>query len=195
MKKLLEGKNKNLVLIVLGLIILIPLSIWLLSPSEKEIPTLTNGFEATKGSPKPTEYTPPPLENPFQNMEVKPQDSMPPQEEKIFIASQSADVLAPNNSQDSRLQSPTPPPLIDKTASQEEMIRKIARTQKPSDMVAFLNEIKPNIIVLKDSLKYDFKTYVVGDKFLDFYEIAGIEGNAVRFLDGDYAYTLRFFEE
>ena len=86
-------------------------------------------------------------------------------------------------------------PNANANVSQEEAIRKIAKTQKPKDMIAFLKEIQNEIELETNSFKYDLKTYRAGDKFLDFFLIESITNNFIRFEDTDYAYNLRFLGE
>ncbi|EMG4391239.1 hypothetical protein ACKWRQ_001911 [Campylobacter upsaliensis] len=70
--------------------------------------------------------------------------------------------------------------------------KEIAKTQKPSDMVEFLQHIKDKIILKKQSFTFDGKEYEINDRFLDFYEIEDIKRNFIRFKDEDYSYNLRF---
>ncbi|CAD7289536.1 hypothetical protein LMG7974_01613 [Campylobacter majalis] len=81
--------------------------------------------------------------------------------------------------------------------NQEESIKRIAKRQKPNDMIAFLKE-KQNEFSFnarEKSFKFDMKEYLVGDKFLDFFEITDISQNFIRFKDNSYEYNLRFIKE
>lgn len=78
---------------------------------------------------------------------------------------------------------------------QEEMIRQIAKKQKPDDMIAFLKEIQSKFDFLKTQqrFKYDMKDYKVGDIFL-WWEIEEITPVYIRFKEKNYSYNLRFLD-
>lgn len=79
---------------------------------------------------------------------------------------------------------------------QEEIIKQIAKQQKPEDMIAFLKEAQSKFNFLKSQkkFKYELKNYEVGDIFL-WWEIEEITPVYIRFKDRDYSYNLRFLEE
>lgn len=78
---------------------------------------------------------------------------------------------------------------------QEEIIRQIAKKQKPDDMIAFLKEIQSKFDFLKTQqrFKYDMKDYKVGDIFL-WWEIEEITPVYIRFKEKNYSYNLRFLD-
>lgn len=80
---------------------------------------------------------------------------------------------------------------------QEDSVKQIAKRQRPQDMIVFLKEkAKEFDFNGKDkSFKFDLKEYIVGDKFLDFFEVTDIDKNFIRFKDNDYEYNLRFIKE
>ncbi|OCS21970.1 hypothetical protein CFVI97532_07155 [Campylobacter fetus subsp. venerealis cfvi97/532] len=80
---------------------------------------------------------------------------------------------------------------------QEGAIKNISKMQKPSDMIAFLKERKSEFILnsKEKNFKFDLKEYVIGDKFLDFFEVTDIASNFIRFKDENYEYNLRFLKD
>ncbi|MCL9821864.1 hypothetical protein NCR96_08970 [Helicobacter sp. 14348-15] len=199
-KNNVNGKTKNILFLVLGVVVLIPLLLWLLNGEENV--DLSQSFEKTQEKEQ-EEYIPPKLDNPFKlNKESQEQETKEPLE-----ADKQDSNLAQNNSKDSlasfakdnqelEVESKLKElPNANANVSQEEAIRKIAKTQKPKDMIAFLKEIQNEIELETNSFKYDLKTYRAGDKFLDFFLIESITNNFIRFEDTDYAYNLRFLGE
>lgn len=197
-----NGKTKNILFLVLGIIVLVPLLLWLLNGEENV--DLSQSFEKTKEKEQ-EEYIPPKLDNPFkvalnkESQEQKTTESLEEQkQDSNLIENNSKDSLAffAKDSQELEVESKLKElPNASVNVSQEEAIRKIAKTQKPKDMIAFLKEIQNEIELETNSFKYDLKTYRAGDKFLDFFLIESITNNFIRFEDTDYAYNLRFLGE
>ena len=63
--KNIKEKNKNMIFILTGIIVLVPLSFWLLSTDDKN---LSESFEKSMQTDnnQTQEYNPPKLENPFE---------------------------------------------------------------------------------------------------------------------------------
>lgn len=66
-----------------------------------------------------------------------------------------------------------------------------------TNIIEFLNKIKPEIIFNPNELSFGYsqKVYKLGDKFLNEYEIIKITPNFIRFRIDDYEYNLRFVEK
>lgn len=197
--KNINGKNKNVLFIVAGIIVLIPLTLWLLSSDNKD---LSQGFEtAVKDKVEEgKEYIPPKLENPFkankeavennntkEKEQIKEEQNKEAQNQNQFasFAKDERDLETEKNLKE----------LGNSNLDQEEAIKKIAKTQKPKDMVVFLKDIQKDISLQKNTFKYELKEYKQGDKFLTWFEIEVIADNFIRFKDKDYAYNLRFLGE
>ncbi len=203
-KNNVNGKTKNILFLVLGVVVLIPLLLWLLNGEENV--DLSQSFEKTQEKEQ-EEYIPPKLDNPFKEALNKESQSQEQETKEPLEADKQDSNLAQNNSKDSlasfakdkqelEVESKLKElPNANANVSQEEAIRKIAKTQKPKDMIAFLKEIQNEIELETNSFKYDLKTYRAGDKFLDFFLIESITNNFIRFEDTDYAYNLRFLGE
>lgn len=203
-KNNVNGKTKNILFLVLGVVVLIPLLLWLLNGEENV--DLSQSFEKTQEKEQ-EEYIPPKLDNPFKEALNKESQSQEQETKEPLEADKQDSNLAQNNSKDSlasfakdkqelEVESKLKElPNANVNVSQEEAIRKIAKTQKPKDMIAFLKEIQNEIELETNSFKYDLKTYRAGDKFLDFFLIESITNNFIRFEDTDYAYNLRFLGE
>lgn len=196
-----NGKTKNILFLVLGIIVLVPLLLWLLNGEENV--DLSQSFEKTQEKEQ-EEYIPPKLDNPFklnkesQEQEQETADPLKTQNQDSNLVDNSKDSLASfaKDNQELEVESKLKElPNANANVSQEEAIRKIAKTQKPKDMIAFLKEIQNEIELETNSFKYDLKTYRAGDKFLDFFLIESITNNFIRFEDTDYAYNLRFLGE
>ena len=164
---------------------------------------LSQSFEKTQEKEQ-EEYIPPKLENPFQEAlnktqeqeQTEPLKPLETQNKASNLVDNSKDSLASFAKDKQELEAESKlKELSNANISQEEAIRKIAKTQKPKDMIAFLKEIQNQIELETNSFKYDLKTYKVGDKFLDFFLIENITNNFIRFEDTDYAYNLRFLGE
>lgn len=196
LKNNFNGKIKNLLFLFVGIAILVPLFLWLLNGEENV--DLSQSFEKTQEKEQ-EEYIPPKLDNPFK--EALNKESLP-KEQKIkesfakdsnateINSKESLASFAKDNQElevESKLKE-----LSDSNISQEEAIRKIAKTQKPKDMIAFLKEIQAGIELRTNSFKYELKTYKAGEKFLDFFLIESITNNFIRFQDTEYSYNLRF---
>ena len=195
LKNNFNGKTKNLLFLFAGIAILVPLFLWLLNGEENV--DLSQSFEKTQEKEQ-EEYIPPKLDNPFK--EALNKESLPKeQEQKDPLESQKQDSGSGENSlasfvkdnQELEVESKLKE-LSDSNISQEEAIRKIAKTQKPKDMIAFLKEIQAGIELRTNSFKYELKTYKAGEKFLDFFLIESITNNFIRFQDAEYSYNLRF---
>lgn len=194
-----NGKTKNILFLVLGIIVLIPLLLWLLNGEENV--DLSQSFEKTQEKEQ-EEYIPPKLDNPFKEALNKESQSQEQETKEPLEANKQDSNLAQNNSKDSlasfakdkqELEAESKlKELSNANISQEEAIRKIAKTQKPKDMIAFLKEIQGEISLETNSFKYDLKTYKAGDKFLNFFLIESITNNFIRFQDDEYSYNLRF---
>lgn len=202
-KNNVNGKTKNILFLVLGIIVLVPLLLWLLNGEENV--DLSQSFEKTQEKEQ-EEYIPPKLENPFQEAlnktqeqeQTEPLKPLETQNQDSNLVDNSKDSLASfaKDNQELEVESKLKElPNANANVSQEEAIRKIAKTQKPKDMIAFLKEIQNEIELETNSFKYDLKTYRAGDKFLDFFLIESITNNFIRFEDTDYAYNLRFLGE
>lgn len=196
LKNNFNGKTKNLLFLFVGIAILVPLFLWLLNGEENV--DLSQSFEKTQEKEQ-EEYIPPKLDNPFK--EALNKESLP-KEQKIkesfakdsnateINSKESLASFAKDNQEleaESKLKE-----LSNPNISQEEAIRKIAKTQKPKDMIAFLKEIQARIELRANSFKYELKTYKAGEKFLDFFLIESITSNFIRFQDTEYSYNLRF---
>lgn len=199
LKNNFNGKTKNLLFLFVGIAILVPLFLWLLNGEENV--DLSQSFEKTQEKEQ-EEYIPPKLDNPFK--EALNKESQPQTQEikEPLEAHKQGSSLAQNNSKDSlasfskdnqELEAESKlKELSNANISQEEAIRKIAKTQKPKDMIAFLKEIQVGIELRTNSFKYELKTYKAGEKFLDFFLIESITNNFIRFQDDEYSYNLRF---
>ena len=194
-----NGKTKNILFLVLGIIVLVPLLLWLLNGEENV--DLSQSFEKTQEKEQ-EEYIPPKLDNPFklnkesQEQEQETAEPLETQNQDSNLVDNSKDSLASFAKDKQELEAEYKlKELYNANISQEEAIRKIAKTQKPKDMIAFLKEIQNQIELETNSFKYGLKTYKVGDKFLDFFLIENITNNFIRFEDTDYAYNLRFLGE
>lgn len=194
-----NGKTKNILFLVLGVVVLIPLLLWLLNGEENM--DLSQSFEKTQEKEQ-EEYIPPKLDNPFKEALNKESQSQEQETKEPLEADKQDSNLAQNNSKDSlasfakdkqELEAESKlKELSNANISQEEAIRKIAKTQKPKDMIVFLKEIQNEIDLETNSFKYDLKTYRVGEKFLNFFLIESITNNFIRFQDDEYSYNLRF---
>ncbi|MBX7491237.1 hypothetical protein [Helicobacter turcicus] len=220
--------NKNLYFGIVGVVVLIPLTFWLLSSEEKQ--DLTKSFESQE-QVKP--YTPPKMENPFvmdnlekdstiqteatlRHSEVLAEES---QESKRDISAQYDNTkvqntkakdskdstnlnksLNPNNLaglEKDKHESKIPTMQGGISDNQLDNIKKILKTQKPQNMIAFLKEIQKDCELNKSNLifKYEGRILKVGDKLNNWYAIEEITKNYVRFNATNYAYNLRFLEE
>lgn len=181
-------KNKNMLFLIAGLCVLVPLSLWLLSGSKED---LSEGFSKVQEKEQvSTEYTPPKLENPF-----KKQENNISNENNASMDTANLALFAKDEKSLQVEQSL--PSLANSNLDQEEAIRQIAKRQKPKDMIAFLKEIQKDIDFNKNKnfFKYELKEYKEKEKLLDFFEIERINANFIRFKDDDYAYNLRFLGE
>lgn len=79
---------------------------------------------------------------------------------------------------------------------QKEKIKKIERTQKPDNMVAYLKKIQKDIEFRGYDLnfKYEMKEYHENDLFNNWYKIEKISPIFIRFKDENYEYNLRFID-
>lgn len=196
LKNNFNGKTKNLLFLFVGIAILVPLFLWLLNGEENV--DLSQSFEKTQEKEQ-EEYIPPKLDNPFK--EALNKESLPKEQKmkKSFAKDSNATEMDSKESlasfakdnQELEVESKLKE-LSDSNISQEEAIRKIAKTQKPKDMIAFLKEIQAGIELRTNSFKYELKTYKAGEKFLDFFLIESITNNFIRFQDAEYSYNLRF---
>lgn len=196
LKNNFNGKTKNLLFLFVGILILVPLFLWLLNGEENV--DLSQSFEKTQEKEQ-EEYIPPKLDNPFK--EALSKESLP-KEQKIKEFSAKDSNSTEMNSKESlasfakekqnvEIESKLKE-LSNPNASQEEAIRQIAKNQKLKDMIAFLKEIQVGIELRTNSFKYELKTYKAGEKFLDFFLIESITNNFIRFQDTEYSYNLRF---
>ena len=196
LKNNFNGKTKNLLFLFAGIAILVPLFLWLLNGEENV--DLSQSFEKTQEKEQ-EEYIPPKLDNPFK--EALNKESLPKEQKmkESFVKDSNATEMDSKESlasfakdnQELEVESKLKE-LSDSNISQEEAIRKIAKTQKPKDMIAFLKEIQAGIELRTNSFKYELKTYKAGEKFLDFFLIESITNNFIRFQDAEYSYNLRF---
>lgn len=196
LKNNFNGKTKNLLFLFVGIAILVPLFLWLLNGEENV--DLSQSFEKTQEKEQ-EEYIPPKLDNPFK--EALNKESLPKEQKmkESFVKDSNATEMnskeslasfAKDNQEleaESKLKE-----LSNSNISQEDAIRQIAKSQKPKDMIAFLQEIQSGIELRTNSFKYELKTYKAGEKFLDFFLIESITNNFIRFQDTEYSYNLRF---
>lgn len=185
--KNIKEKNKNMIFILTGIIVLVPLSFWLLSTDDKN---LSESFEKSMQTDnnQTQEYNPPKLENPFEQKQKTQENNQT--KEQINNTSKDDFTSFVKDIKKQEINS-------NENLSQEEAIRQIAKTQKPKDMIVFLKDIQKDIEFegSKNTFKYDLKSYKAGDKFLEWFEIEIITKNLIRFKDKDYAYNLRFLGE
>ena len=185
--KNIKEKNKNMIFILTNIIVLVPLSFWLLSTDDKN---LSESFEKSMQTDnnQTQEYNPPKLENPFEQKQKTQENNQT--KEQINNTSKDDFTSFVKDIKKQEINS-------NENLSQEEAIRQIAKTQKPKDMIVFLKDIQKDIEFegSKNTFKYDLKSYKAGDKFLEWFEIEIITKNLIRFKDKDYAYNLRFLGE
>ena len=176
-----------MIFILTGIIVLVPLSFWLLSTDDKN---LSESFEKSMQTDnnQTQEYNPPKLENPFEQKQKTQENNQT--KEQINNTSKDDFTSFVKDIKKQEINS-------NENLSQEEAIRQIAKTQKPKDMIVFLKDIQKDIEFegSKNTFKYDLKSYKAGDKFLEWFEIEIITKNLIRFKDKDYAYNLRFLGE
>lgn len=199
LKSKIDTKNKNLLFIIAGVIVLVPLSFWLLS-SDKDSKL---SFEKVQEN-KTAEYVPPKLDNPFKitqnnsdnnhTQENNTTATIPPTSSSPQTSDEVASFAKDKNDLDVQKNLQT---LPNANLNQAEAIKQIAKIQKPKDMIAFLKSIQKDIDFSKDnySFKYEMKEYKQGEKFLNFFDIETITANFIRFKDKNYAYNLRFLGE
>ncbi len=199
-----NAKNKNILFALIGVIVLIPLTFWLLSSSENQqlSQNFENSIKENKEEQKEQGFIPPKLDSPFNTKETsKDTNNTQNKQEQSFKQEQNskqeqkeqnlASFAKDKNEVEAEARILE---LSNDNLDQEEAIREIAKTQRPKDMIEFLKEKQKDIELLasKNDFKYDLKEYKVGDKFLEWFEIESINKNFIRFKDKDYAYNLRF---
>lgn len=190
------GKYKGILFIVLALLVFIPLTIWLLSDSTQSGDEVVNNIlESQKEETQ--DYVPPKMDNPFimdlaeNTKQEETKDSNAFKEESL-----NADLAGiPKDTNEEKI------PTISNhnngiSDSQLDTIKKIAKSQKPKEMIPYLKEIQKDCELNKTRLTFKFegKELKVGDKLNSWYLIEEITKNYVRFKEIDYAYNLRFVE-
>lgn len=197
--KNLNPISKKFLILSIIIVVLFLTMLWLFSDDNQKInEEMSQGYEQQlkdedENAIETSEYTPPPLETNNSLKEQNGNNSLPQQPQ------QSQKQANPFVSQDKDTKEAIIPDLSGQNLSQqeqEEIINQITKTQKPSDMIAFLKEIQSKFDFLKTQkrFKYDLKNYKVGDIFL-WWEIEEITPVYIRFIDDDYAYNLRFLED
>lgn len=185
--KNLNPHSKKILILSIIIVVLFLTMLWLFSDDNQKInEEMSQGYEQQVKDENAGEYTPPPIEN-NNSKEQNESNPAPQQPTNPFVT------------QDKDTKEAIIPDLSGQNLSQqeqEEIINQIAKTQKPSDMIAFLKEIQSKFDFLKTQkrFKYDLKNYKVGDIFL-WWEIEEITPIYIRFIDDDYAYNLRFLED
>lgn len=195
--KNLNPLSKKFLVLSIIVIVLFFTILWLFSGENSKVnEEISQGYEQQlkdekdENASEASEYTPPPLET---NNSLKEQNGSNP------LPQQPKQPANPFVIEDKDTKETIIPDLSGQNLSQqeqEEIINQIAKTQKPSDMIAFLKEIQSKFDFLKTQkrFKYDLKNYKVGDIFL-WWEIEEITPVYIRFIDDDYAYNLRFLED
>ncbi|WP_416863769.1 hypothetical protein [Helicobacter ganmani] len=193
--KNLNPHSKRILILSIIVIVLFFLSLWLMSDSSSQTQInkeISQSYEETQKE-NTGEYVPPKIDiskNNEQKQETKENSNVatPPQPINPFVA-QDKDKEQFSNIPDLSGQNLS-------QQEQEEVINQIAKTQKPSDMIAFLKEAQSKFDFLKTQkrFKYDLKNYQIGDIFL-WWEIEEITPVYIRFKDEDYSYNLRFLED
>ena len=193
--KNLNPHSKRFLILSIIVIVLFFLSLWLMRDSSSQTQInkeISQSYEETQKE-NTGEYVPPKIDiskNNEQKQETKENSNVatPPQPINPFVA-QDKDKEQFSNIPDLSGQNLS-------QQEQEEVINQIAKTQKPSDMIAFLKEAQSKFDFLKTQkrFKYDLKNYQIGDIFL-WWEIEEITPVYIRFKDEDYSYNLRFLED
>lgn len=182
-REFMESKNFQLdssqkkILLALGVILGLLVILLLLDGDKQTENELSQSFEQQIEQDKENMETPLQIED----------NNVPPQTENPFVTKDTQ-----NEEQ------ATIPDLSGQNFSQqeqEEIIKEIAKKQKPSDMIAFLKEaqIKFDFLKTQRKFKYEMKNYQVGDIFL-WWEIEEITPIYIRFKEEDYSYNLRFLD-
>lgn len=191
--KNLNPLSKKFLVLSIIVVMLFFIVLWLFSgDSSKVNEEISQGYEQQFKDEKDdasetSGYTPPPIEANNSSKEQSESNPAPQQLTNPFVT------------QDKDTKEAIIPDLSGQNLSQqeqEEIINQITKTQKPSDMIAFLKEIQSKFDFLKTQkrFKYDLKNYKVGDIFL-WWEIEEITPVYIRFIDDDYSYNLRFLED
>lgn len=188
------GKYKGILFIVLALLVFIPLTIWLLSDSAQSGDEVVNNIlESQKEETR--DYVPPKMDNPFvmdlaeNTKQEEAKDSNASKEESLNV-----DLAGiPKDADKEKI------PTISNqnngiSDSQLDAIKKIAKAQKPEEMIPYLKEIQKDCELNKTQLTFKFegKELKAGDKLNSWYLIEEITKNYVRFKETNYAYNLRF---